>query len=334
MKPSDPSAANFSRRHFLNQTIAASSLAGLGGLISSQSEVQAAPTQNNKAEKKHAVRFAHLTDTHVYSGRSAAKGMSEAFQHAQSHDTPPEFILTGGDAVMDTLATTLKSGLEQWKIWESVLKNDCSVPLHHCIGNHDVWGWDKKRSKTKGTEPGWGKGIALDQFEMKERYYTFDQAGWRFIVLDSIHYDENIIYRGELDQEQFEWFAKQLKNTPSTMPVIVISHIPILTASDFVFGEILVTQPHRRPGLSHQDNYKIMKLFYQHPNVKLCLSGHTHSTEVIQLHDKTFINSGAVCGLWWKGNHYHTSEGYNMIDLYDDGSFDHEYITYNWEAKK
>lgn len=317
---------SLSRRKFLTQSTLAAGLAGFGSHILSP-EVESA---ESTGKKNRVLRFAHLTDIHVYSGRSSEAGMAQAFNHVQSQESPPEFILTGGDAIMDSLATSMKDALTQWKIWETVLKNDCSTPLHHCIGNHDVWGWDKSGSQTKGTEPGWGKGVALDQLQLKERYYSFEKAGWKFIVLDSIFPDEEIVYRGKLDDEQFEWFKKELQNTPKTTPVILVSHIPILTASDFVFGEALVTQPHRRPSLSHQDGYLIMKELYHAPNVKLCLSGHTHSTEVINLHDKTFINSGAVSGLWWKGDHYHTDEGYNMVNLYDDGTFDHEYVSYNW----
>lgn len=40
-----------------------------------------------------------------------------------------------------------------------------------------------------------------------------------------------------------------------------------------------------------------------------------------------------MSGNWWKGAHHGVPEGYGAIDLYDDGSFDHEYVTYNWNAK-
>src|ERR1043165_2245237 len=54
-----------------------------------------------------------------------------------------------------------------------------------------------------------------------------------------------------------------------------------------------------------------------YPSVKLCLSGHTHLTETISFGSIDFVNSGAVCGLWRKGKYFHTSEGYNVVDLYD-----------------
>src|SRR5215204_6500604 len=49
------------------------------------------------------VRFAHLTDVHVYAGRSSAKGLAKAIK--QVHDLPdkPAFILNGGDAILDAL---------------------------------------------------------------------------------------------------------------------------------------------------------------------------------------------------------------------------------------
>ena len=321
-------STEFSRRQFLNRAVLGSTALGIHNILSTPETLQAAPTEEN-----HVLRFAHLTDIHVYHGRGSAQGMSEAFKHAQSQKNPPEFIITGGDAIYDSLETNLKTTNDQWKIWETVLKNDCSLPLYHCIGNHDVWGWKKKESGTKGTEPGWGKEMAMDHFQMKQRYYTFEKKGWKFIVLDSIHPDERITYRGELDKEQFDWFKNQLKLTPETQPVIVVSHIPIITSSDYVFRQPLKADPSRLAGLKHQDDLKIMQLLGNHPNVKICISGHTHTTEVIQANNITFVNSGAVCGLWWKGDHHHTDEGYNMIDLYSDGSFKHQYITYGWEAQ-
>lgn len=35
---------------------------------------------------------------------------------------------------------------------------------------------------------------------------------------------------------------------------------------------------------------------------------------------------------WWKGIHHETANGYGMVNLYDDGSFDNEYVPYGWNA--
>jgi len=40
-----------------------------------------------------------------------------------------------------------------------------------------------------------------------------------------------------------------------------------------------------------------------------------------------------VSGARWKGRHHECSEGYGLFDRYDDGSFEHTYATYGWQAK-
>ena len=32
----------------------------------------------------------------------------------------------------------------QWRVWNSVWRAECSLPVEHAIGNHDVWGWNKE----------------------------------------------------------------------------------------------------------------------------------------------------------------------------------------------
>ncbi len=46
----------------------------------------------------------------------------------------------------------------------------------------------------------------------------------------------------------------------------------------------------------------------------------------------TYISNGAVSGNWWKGKRYATQNGYAMVNLYDDGSFNNEYVTYGWNV--
>ena len=40
----------------------------------------------------------------------------------------------------------------QWDLWKSVLKNECSLPIESCIGNHDIWGWHRRHAHTRGDE--------------------------------------------------------------------------------------------------------------------------------------------------------------------------------------
>lgn len=320
------------RRELLKQIAKAGGAGlGIGGIAGERLLASGAAPGSN--DRKRSVRFAHLTDIHIYSNRSAAKGLASALQHVQSLDDRPEFILNGGDAIYDALEVDRAQLEQQWALWNTVWKAENSLPVKHCLGNHDVWGWDKK-SATTGDESGWGKDYSLAQLSLEKAYYEFKQGGWQFVVLDSVSKDPATVYRAELDESQFEWLQGVLAATPKKTPIVIISHIPILTVGDITWSRELAKQPIGHQMLVHQDRAELMQLFAKYPNIKLCLSGHTHLTERVQIAGLDFVNSGAVCGLWWKGNNAHTDEGYNVVDLYDDGTFETRYISYGWDAKK
>ncbi|MEX2092204.1 MAG: hypothetical protein WD971_05980, partial [Pirellulales bacterium] len=73
-------------------------------------------------------------------------------------------------------------------------------------------------------------------------------------------------------------------------------------------------------------------LFAKHPNVKLCISGHLHLLDRVDYNGVTYLCNGAVSGNWWGGRHKDCDEGYAVVDLYDDGTFEHEYVKYGWKA--
>lgn len=319
--------SQLTRRRFLT----AAGTAALGWPL--LNSIEAAPTASD-AGRKRTLRLAHFTDVHVQPERAAAQGMAAALKHVQGLDDPPSLIVAGGDAVMDSLAADAARTRLQWKLWHRTLKAECSLPVEPVIGNHDVWGWDKTRSRTDAKEKQWGKQRALDEFSLKERYRSFDRGGWHFIILDSIYPDAETVYRGQLDEKQFAWLAADLKRTPAGGPVVVVSHIPILTVAGVEFSDVIAKKPQSRRMLSHQDARRLVHLFKKHPNVKLCLSGHLHLTERAEYAGVTYLCSGAVSGNWWKGKHYETAEGYNVVDLYDDGTFGWKYVGYGWKARK
>jgi 3',5'-cyclic-AMP phosphodiesterase len=197
-----------------------------------------------------------------------------------------------------------------------------------------VWGWDKKASNTTGNEPQWGKQWACDVFDIARSYRSFDHAGWHFIVLDSMVPNPDKLYSARLDDEQWDWLQGDLATTNPEKPVLVLSHIPILSACVLAgwcrigTGDMVV--PHM---LMHTDVVRIKDLFWKHKNIKLCLSGHLHLRERIDYNDVTYLCNGAVSGKWWKGDHQQTKAGYAVIDLFDDGTFENEYVDYGWKAR-
>ncbi len=92
---------------------------------------------------------------------------------------------------MDAFAQTRSDTQAQWDLWNRVLKAENGLPLRTCIGNHDIWGWERSKSQANGSEPDYGKNWAVRALGLPGRYYSFDRAGWHFIALDSIQPGES-----------------------------------------------------------------------------------------------------------------------------------------------
>jgi 3',5'-cyclic AMP phosphodiesterase CpdA len=199
--------------------------------------------------------------------------------------------------------------------------------MEHCLGNHDVWGrWHNAlQSDPRG---GLAKRWALDELGLERRYRSFDRGGWHFVVLDSI-FLQGGSYQARLDNDQFDWLAADLQAGPPTTPVLVVSHIPILGACVFFDGDNVADGRWVVPGAwMHLDAVRLRDLFRRHPNIRLCLSGHTHLRDRVDYEGVTYLCNGAVCGAWWRGPYGGCPAGYGLIDLYPDGDFDHQYVRY------
>lgn len=262
--------------------------------------------------------------------------MAKCLQHASSKHGKVDMVLTGGDLVMDSFGQTRDRTKLQWDLFTSVLKDNCTIPVEHCIGNHDIWGWDKKNAGTTGSEPEYGKNWVMETLGLPKRYRSFDRFGWHFVVLDSVQLFAEGKYFARLDDEQFEWLADDLAKTAKTTPVLVVSHIPILTATVFLDTKVEIKPGDSTISQSEMlvDCRRVVNLFGKHPNVKLALSGHIHMRDRVEYNGVTYLCNGAVCGSWWWGNNYETEPGYATLDLFDDGSFTHQYHAWGWTAVK
>lgn len=296
-----------------------SALKNLGGLLLMPSLTFGSET----TKKKRSLRIAHITDVHLKDKFGAPAKFAKCLHHLQQQNPKPDLVLNGGDFVFDMNKENLSTIDAQWNLVSDLYKSECSIPTHSCLGNHDIWWFENNKGQAV-----YGKQYALDRLKLAKPYYSFNQAGWKFVVLDSVHLDiDGTWYIGKLGDEQFAWLENELKTTDPNTPILVLSHIPILTATNLIEDNI-VNKWVMLGGEMHTDTARIIRLFYQHPNVKLCLSGHIHLREKLVYNNVTYICNGAVCGAWWEGNKHETAPGYGIIDLYADGTFEEQYINY------
>ena len=282
-----------------------------------------APFQvDETSKKKKSVRFAHLTDIHVKQGEIPEKGMARALQHVQSLSPKVDLIINGGDAIWDALEADKQQTQQQFQLYKTILRNENSLPVHHVIGNHDVWGWFLKNNDPIKQDNLYGKQWAVEEFGIPARHYSFTKGKWKIIVLDSTQLNPAGGYIGKLDEDQFNWLQAELNSVPPSQFICIVSHIPILSICAGLFfdkneenGDFKIQR-----NLMHSDFLRIKKLFIQHPNIRTCISGHIHlQDELTYLGIKYYCN-GAVSGAWWKGNFQEFAPAYAVMELYDDGT--------------
>lgn len=319
------------RRHFLQR----SGTVALGVSLGLPATVAA----GRPAGRRRVLRAAHLTDLHVRANQpdlqQPEEGVVAALRHAQGHADRPELMLFTGDVIGDALYTAKEEVLAQWAVWARIAAAEVKTPARHCLGNHDIYGWAHRDRTAVERDPDFGKALALERLGLKDRHYSFDQAGWHFVVLDSMQPDfaSDHRYIARLDEEQFAWLARDLAATPPSTPVCVLSHIPIFGAAPLLDGANEQGINWVVPGAwMHIDARRIKDLFLRHPNVKACLSGHLHMEDDVTYLGVRYLCNGSVCGGWWKGKWQEFGPTYALVDFYDDGSVENTLVRYRESA--
>jgi Icc protein len=283
------------------------------------------------ATRAQPFRFVHLADIHVQPERDAARGFAKALDAVEALRPRPDFILTGGDLVMDVFEKRSQRARELFRLYKQILADHTSLPVYDTLGNHDVFGWRTKTGVTPDT-PGYGKQLAQEYLGLKQTYYHFDHKGWRFFVLDNIQPDDGPRgYLGSLDSPQRAWLEQELKRTPPNVPIVFCEHIPLMSVTPFAYEELYHNGHWILGGsLICADAPDRLDLIRRH-NVKLCLSGHTHQCDDVRYHGVRFVNDGAVSGRWWRGDNRGVEEGFGVFDLRPDGVTEYDYHDYGWQ---
>ncbi len=316
-----------SRKKFLKY-IGISGAALLLPKLSSSNILTATDATDKRDVRK--VRLAHLTDIHVESGAKSETGFASALHTVNSLTDRPDFIVNGGDSIMNSALNLSRERVkEQWELFHSLLKHNNSLDVHHCVGNHDLYGWTSpNRSHAQG------KKWALDEYKLDRSYYSFEKNNWKFIVLDSIHGRNSVPgYYAKLDEEQKNWLKQELDATPRTQYVCIISHIPILAVCPMFNGRNGDSEHWSIPNNTlHADAAELTSMFYGYPNIKACLSGHIHLIDHVNYLGIDYFCNGAVSGNWWKGDYQQFPPSLSMMNFYESGKVEREVMYYNWQS--
>ena len=290
--------------------LAAGGGAALSPLLPGQAPGRTSGQEPRPRAPRPAIRIAFLTDTHLPAG-GHNDDLRRAVELAQSRFRVNLFIF-GGDNVFAAETGAREKANAQLENWQRLIGDSVRVGHASVLGNHDVWGLARG-----GAEFESGRRAALRAFGMPSRYYAFERAGWRFLMLDTVHPAPNS-YKAFIDPEQRTWLEKQLENEK---PTVVVGHVPIISAAQLTAAETV-----RKSGIARvpptrvlADSRYLTELFRQKPHVNLCLSGHLHMLERVLFRGVEYVCGGAVCGAWWKGEYEHFGPRMSIIDLFPDG---------------
>lgn len=286
------------------------------GMVSCSGKV---PKQEAQDEEQFS--FAFLTDIHIEPGQNAVAGFQQAIDSVNAHS--PDFVITGGDLIADALGQPEELALGLYDLYIQQMKH-FRMPLYNTLGNHEEFGI-YERSGVDRTHRLYGHGM----FEEKlgKRFYSFDHKGWRFYILDSVEETEDRQYYGHIDSVQLEWLEDDIQNLGKDIPVVIVSHIPFLTAHAQIQGGPMATNSR---GLVVENAKVVLDLFRDY-NLKLVLQGHIHHLEDIYIRNIHFITGGAVSAGWWKGPVNKTEEGFLLFRI-KGGNISWEYVDYGWEV--
>jgi len=273
--------------------------------------------------------FAYLTDIHVQPELGAPEGFRQCLRAVNGLATPADFVLTGGDLIFDALDVGMDRIREQWKVFDECSK-ELALPVHHAIGNHDVVGWSAK-SVVKPTDQDYGKKLFAERFGLARTYRSFDHKGWHFIILDSIGQNkETLDYEGWIDDAQLDWLRQDLAATGRAKPIVMVTHIPFYTT----WHQVLKGPDHHLDGKAIVRNLHTFRKLFDDYNLQLVLSGHGHVVERIEIGKVTYLQGGAVSGMWWKGPVFGMAENFGTVTCRSDGTWSWKYRDYGWKARK
>ena len=280
----------FNRRHFLS----------LAGAAAASTAIPAFA-----APRPESFDFLFITDCHLEPELDAIHGTSLAMKKART--LKADFAIQGGDHVFDSLGVPKSRALALFDQYDKT-EQELGLKVHHAIGNHDVCGI-YTASGVPPDDPLYGKKLFESRFG--KTFYSFDHRGYHFIVLDSIGITDDHHYIALIERDQLTWLASDLAATPAGTPIIVTTHIPLVTAAPAYTVPDPTVYPSSYP---FRNGPETIKLFEGH-NVLAVLQGHNHINERVDWRGIPYITSGAVCGNWWKGTRMGTPEGFTVVSL-------------------
>lgn len=304
------------RRHFLGKMIAGAAL--FAGCSPKKTMWPAVGSD------KGSVRLVFFTDVHARTEWETPMAMSRAADAINGQKA--DLVIAGGDLITDGFQSSATKVTPRWDAYMK-MHQAIDLDVYPAIGNHDLVAAIPEDGAAPADHP---RSIYLGRMGLERTYFSFNAVGYHFIILDGVHVTgDKYQYHGLIWPEQLEWLRRDLSSIARGTPIVLVSHMPLLSAFfNASYGATYAAKPNR----VIVNNRDVFKAIGNH-NLILVLQGHLHVKEMIRWQNTSFITGGAICGKWWRGDWYGTPEGFNVITL-TRNHVAWEYIDYEWEARR
>lgn len=246
--------------------------------------IATAPFLSCNSSSSEKITFAISSDIHQDIIHDAPKRLSAFVKAAEERDV--DFMIDLGD-----FCHPIPENSEFVNIWKN-----SPIEKYNALGNHDM---------DKGSKEDFMQFVG-----MKERYYSFDQGDFHFVVLDPnsllveeeyIPYENGNYYveankRGFIDPQQLEWLKSDLLNT--SKQCIVFSHQSFDNRA------------------SCQNADKVIAIFEEvnrnagFKKVVAAFSGHHHTDYIEEINEITYIQINSM-SYEWVGRKYSAPERFS-----------------------
>lgn len=216
----------------------------------------------------HTVRIGMCSDVHLPTMQDSELRISAFIDSMKI--ARPDFIIELGDFGIPD-----ERYAPYFDIW-----NSFPGPKYHVIGNHEMDGGTSLEE-------------AVKYRNMQSSYYSFDQNGFHFIVLDGNdkEFPDQKGYRSYIGEEQIDWLKDQLST--SNGPIVIFSHQGI--GSD-------PGNPGERYSIKNAE--EIQDILEKHNSARseakviACFNGHTHHDFAENINGIWYITINSMAYKW------------------------------------
>ena len=270
------------------------------------------------------LRLVFYTDIHARTEWETPQAMAIAAEAINA--SKPDLVIAGGDLITDGFQSSAQTVAPRW---DAYMKMHSAIrsTVYPVMGNHDL----VAAMPEDGTQPSANpRAIFCEKMGLERPWYAFDAGGYRFFILDSVHVTGGEQkFEGRVPREQMDWLQSELAALPAGRPLVVVTHMPLLTGFFQTSEGATAPAPRNRVVVN---NREVLALF-EGRNLLVVLQGHLHVNERLWWRGTTFITGGAISAKWWRGPWHGTEEGFGLLTL-EGNQVGWEYVDYGWEAKR